>query len=131
MITLNKVLIVGNLTHEPELRFTPTGTKIANLRIAINRRFKDKEETCFITVVAWNKLAEVCVNYLKKGHAILVEGRLTQRNWQAEDKTNRSVVEINAESIEFLTKNEKSSHETANKESENEKQTENSISVDD
>ncbi|MGE5279596.1 MAG: single-stranded DNA-binding protein, partial [Deltaproteobacteria bacterium] len=71
MANLNKVLLIGNLTKDPELRYTPGGTAVANLRMAINRPYRDKsgenkKETCFITVVAWDKQAEVCNQYLHK-----------------------------------------------------------------
>ncbi|MCX7661422.1 MAG: single-stranded DNA-binding protein, partial [Candidatus Omnitrophica bacterium] len=72
MANLNKVFLMGNLTRDPELRYTPQGTAVVNLRLAVNRRFKDKnnnlkEETCFITVVVWDKQAESCNQFLRKG----------------------------------------------------------------
>jgi single-strand DNA-binding protein len=111
MNDLNKILITGNLTHNPEIRYTPSGVKTANLRIAIHRRFKipnsqeKKEETEFITAVVWEKLAENCVQYLKKGSKIFVEGRIQTRKYIDSHQVNQSVVEIRADSIEFLESN--------------------------
>ena len=106
MASLNRVLLMGNLTKDPELRYTPSGTPVANLRLAVNSTFKDqagqrKEETCFITVVVWSRQAETCTQYLKKGRAVFVEGRLISRSWEAEGKT-RSVMEVRADRVQFL-----------------------------
>ena len=106
MVSLNRVLLIGNLTKDPELRYTPSGTPVANLRLAVNSSFKDqsgarKEETCFVTIVVWSRQAEICQQYLKKGRAIFVEGRLLYRSWEAEGKT-RSTMEVRADRIQFL-----------------------------
>ncbi|MFP4520807.1 MAG: single-stranded DNA-binding protein [Fibrobacterota bacterium] len=106
---LNKVLIVGNLTKEPELRQTGTGTPVANFRIASSRRFRGssgewKEEVCYIGVVSWQKLAENCASHLKKGSAVLVEGELQSRSWETEDGSKRSTIEIHAHKVQFLDK---------------------------
>ena len=106
MASLNRVLLIGNLTKDPELRYTPSGTPVANLRLAVNSSFKDqagarKEETCFITVVVWSKQAEACNQYLKKGRPVFVEGRLIYRSWEAEGKT-RSTMEVRADRVQFL-----------------------------
>lgn len=107
MANLNKVLIIGNLTRDPELRYTPGGTAVANLRLATNRRYKDKsgelkQEVCYLTVVTWDKQAEVCNQYLHKGSPLFVEGRLQSRTWDGPDGKKRSVVEIRAERVQFL-----------------------------
>jgi single-strand DNA-binding protein len=107
MANLNKVLLIGNLTKDPELRYTPGGTAVANLRMATNRTFKDKtgetrQEACFLTVVAWDKQAEVCNQYLHKGSPLFVEGRLQSRSWDGPDGKKRSVIEVRAERIQFL-----------------------------
>ena len=106
MISLNRVLLIGNLTKDPELRYIPSGTPVANLRLAVNSSFKGqtgerKEETCFVTVIVWSKQAEICNQYLKKGRMIFVEGRLMSRSWEAEGKT-RSTMEIRADRVQFL-----------------------------
>jgi single-strand DNA-binding protein len=107
MANLNKVLLIGNLTKDPELRYTPNGTAVVNLRLAVNRRFKDrngelKDDTCFITVTAWDKQAEVCNQYLQKGRPVFIEGRLQTRSWETSDGQKRNVVEVRAERIQFL-----------------------------
>jgi len=106
MVSLNRVLLIGNLTKDPELRYTPSGTPVANLRLAVNSMFKDqsgqrKEETCYVTIVVWSKQAEICNQYLKKGRSVFVEGRLLYRSWEAEGKT-RSTMEVRADRVQFL-----------------------------
>ncbi len=107
MANLNKVFIIGNLTRDPELRYTPSGTAVANLRIAVNRRYKDrsgeaKQDVCYLTVVTWDKQAEVCNQYLQKGRPLFVEGRLQSRSWDGADGKKRNVIEIRAERVQFL-----------------------------
>lgn len=107
MASLNKVLLIGNLTKDPELRYTPNGTAVTNLRIAVNRKFKDrtgelKEDTCFVTVTAWDKQAEICNQYLQKGRAVFVEGILQSRSWETNDGQKRSTIDVRAERIQFL-----------------------------
>jgi single-strand DNA-binding protein len=107
MANLNKVLLIGNLTRDPELRYTPGGTAVVNLRMATNRRYKDKsgemkQEVCYITVVAWDKQAEVCNQYLHKGSPLFVEGRLQSRSWDGADGKKRTVIEVRAERVQFL-----------------------------
>ncbi len=107
MANLNKVLLIGNLTKDPELRYTPQGTAVVNLRLAVNRKFRTKnqelkEETCFITVVVWNKQAETCNQYLHKGSPVMVEGRLQSRSWEDSSGQKRSVLEVRADRVQFL-----------------------------
>ncbi len=107
MASLNKVLLIGNLTKDPELRYTPNGTAVTNLRIAVNRKFKDrsgelKEDTCFVTVTAWDKQAEICNQHLQKGRAVFVEGILQSRSWETSDGQKRSTIDVRAERIQFL-----------------------------
>jgi single-strand DNA-binding protein len=108
MASLNKVLLIGNLTKDPELRYTPQGTAVVNLRLAVNRRFKsrttqeNKEEVCFITVVAWDKQAETCNQYLHKGSSVFIEGRLQSRSWEDNQGQKRNVIEVRAERVQFL-----------------------------
>jgi len=108
MANFNKVILIGNLTKDPELRYTPNGTAVLNLRLAANHRFKDrsgelKQETCFITVVVWDKQAETCNQYLHKGSAVLVEGRLQSRNFQDSNGQNRSIIEVRSDRVVFLS----------------------------
>jgi single-strand DNA-binding protein len=107
MANLNRVFLIGNLTKDPELRYTPSGMAVSNLRLAINHRFKDKtgelkQDTCFINVVVWDKQAETCNQYLQKGRSVLIEGRLQSRSWQDNEGKNRSVVEVRADRVVFL-----------------------------
>jgi single-strand DNA-binding protein len=107
MATLNKVYLVGNLTKDPELRFIPSGQAVANLRMAVNRKWKDKqgewkEDVCYVTVVVWGKSAEACGENLQKGASVMVEGRLQSRSWETEDGQKRSVMEVVSERVQFL-----------------------------
>jgi single-strand DNA-binding protein len=108
MASLNKVFLIGNLTRDPEIRYTPSGAAVANLGLAVSRKFRDKaqelkEEVCFVTVVVWSKMAENCNQYLKKGSPLFVEGRLTLRTWEdAASGKKRNVIEVRAERVQFL-----------------------------
>lgn len=97
--SLNKVLLIGNLTRDPELRYTPQGTAVATFSIATNRQWKTesgemKDSAEFHRIVAWDKLAEICGKMLKKGTRTYVEGRLQTRTWQAQDGAQKSTTEI-------------------------------------
>ncbi|MFA4993535.1 MAG: single-stranded DNA-binding protein [Candidatus Omnitrophota bacterium] len=107
MASYNKVLLMGNLTKDPELRYTPQGTAVVNLRLAVNRKYRSKEqelkeEVCFITAVVWNKQAETCNQYLHKGSSVFVEGRLQSRSWEDNTGGKRSVIEVRAERVQFM-----------------------------
>ena len=109
---LNRVMIVGNLTRDPDLRATTAGVPVINFRIASNRRFKDnsgewREDVCYVGVVAWQKLAESCAARLSKGSAVYVEGELRSRTFDNGDGTKRNLLEIRAYHIQFLDKDEK------------------------
>lgn len=107
MANFNKVLLIGNLTKDPELRYTPQGTAVVNLRMAVNRRFRNrnqelKEEVCFLTVIVWDKQAEACNQYLHKGSPLFVEGRLQSRSWEDNAGQKRNTIEVRAERVQFL-----------------------------
>jgi single-strand DNA-binding protein len=109
MANLNKTFLIGNLTRDPELRYTPAGVAVANLGLAVNRRFRDKtgelkEDVCFLTVTVWDKQAEACCQYLKKGSPIFVEGVLQSRSWETPDGQKRSTIDVRAERVQFLGK---------------------------
>ena len=109
MPELNSVLIAGNLTKDPVFRNTSNGTPVVNFCIASNRKYRDsnsdwQEDVCYVGVVAWNKLADSCLERLKKGSAVLVDGELQTRAWKAEDGGTRSVLEVKARRIQFLNK---------------------------
>ncbi|MCL5746692.1 MAG: single-stranded DNA-binding protein [Patescibacteria group bacterium] len=97
--SLNRVQLIGNLTRDPELRYTPTGSAVCSFSIATNRTWttddgQKHEEADFHRVVAWNKLAEICSQFLVKGRKVYVEGRLSTRNWTAQDGQPRSTTEV-------------------------------------
>jgi single-strand DNA-binding protein len=104
----NKVILIGNLTRNPELRYTPNGTPVASLGLAVSRRYKQgddlKEEVCFVDIVVFGKQAEHCGQYLSKGNGVVVDGRLQQRRWETEDGQKRSKHEVVAQTITFLPK---------------------------
>ncbi|MDH4209397.1 MAG: single-stranded DNA-binding protein [Anaerolineae bacterium] len=106
MSGFNKVIMMGRLTRNPELRFTPSGTPVASFGLAVSRRFKQgdelKEEVCFVDIVVFGKQAEHCGQYLKKGNGVIVEGRLQQRRWKTEDGQKRSKHEIVAQTVTFM-----------------------------
>lgn len=98
--SLNKVMLIGNLTRDPELRYTPQGTAVCTLGVATNRRWMPsegsewREETEFHRIVAWQKLAEICAQLLSKGRKVYIEGRLQTRQWTSSDGTKRTTTEI-------------------------------------
>ncbi len=114
---MNKVVLAGNLTRDPELRYLPSGQPVCSFSIAINRKYQNssggeaKEETTFLRIVAWARLAEICNEYLKKGSSVLVDGRLQSRSWEA-DGVTKSSVEVVAGSVQFLSQKESSSSKT-------------------
>jgi single-strand DNA-binding protein len=109
MASLNKVLLMGNLTRPPELRYTPSGAAVADMRLAVSRNYttqsgEKRDETAFLTVIAWGKTAENCSEYLDKGSQILVEGRIQTRDWEGKDGQKRSATEIVAERVQFISR---------------------------
>jgi single-strand DNA-binding protein len=109
MASLNKVLLIGNLTRPPELRYTPSGTAVADLRLAVNRAYttqsgERREEACFLTVIVWGKQAESCGEYLDKGSEVFVEGRIQTRDWEGKDGQKRSATEVVAERVQFMSR---------------------------
>lgn len=108
MYSLNRAQIIGNLTRDPEMRFTPSGQGVCSFAIATNRRWRDKdgnnqEQTEFHDVVAWGKLAEIISQYAKKGNKIYIEGRLQTRSWDAQDGSKKYRTEIVTEDFVFLS----------------------------
>jgi single-strand DNA-binding protein len=102
-------MLIGRLTRDPEVRYIPSGAAVANLGLAVNRRYKDKsgewkDDTCFVTVVFWQKQAELAKQYLHKGSAVYVEGRLESRSWDTKEGEKRSTIEVRGDRIEFLDK---------------------------
>jgi single-strand DNA-binding protein len=113
MTSFNKVILMGNLTRDPEVRYTPNGSAVASFAIAVNRKYKQgeetKEEVSYIDIVVFGKQAENCGQYLNKGDAALIEGRLQQRRWDDKDTgQKRSKVEVAAQSVTFMPKRQSS-----------------------
>lgn len=103
---MNKAIIIGNLTKDCELRYTPSGVAVANFTLAVGRNFKNlqgEKETDFIPVVAYKQLAELCANYLDKGKKCCVEGRIQTRNYTNKDGQKVYITELIANEVEFLT----------------------------
>ena len=106
--SLNKVMLIGNLTKDPELRYTPSGTAVCSFRVATNRSWtpadggERKEETEFHRIVAWSKLAELCSQLLTKGRKVYVEGRLQTRSWESPEGDKRYATEVVAEDMVVL-----------------------------
>lgn len=106
MASLNKVILLGNLTRDPELRYTPSGTAVSTFGLAMNRRYRQgdewKEEVCFVDVVTYGRQAETAGEYLSKGSMALIEGRLQWRSWESETGQKRSKHEVVASNIQFM-----------------------------
>ncbi|MCX6997997.1 MAG: single-stranded DNA-binding protein [Kiritimatiellaeota bacterium] len=106
MVSLNRVFLAGNLTRDPEVRYTPTGTAVGDLNLAVNRTYlsegQQKKETCFIGVIVWGRLAEGCREQLSKGSPVLVEGLLQFDQWQTEGGEKHSRHLVRADRVEFL-----------------------------
>jgi single-strand DNA-binding protein len=105
---IHRVVLVGNLTKDPELRHTPSGTAVCSLRLAVNTRRKDSatgewtEKPNYFDITVWGNQGESCAQYLSKGRPVAVDGRLEWREWDAQDGTKRQAVEIIADSVQFL-----------------------------
>ena len=104
MVSFNRVVLAGNLTRDPELRFTQEGVPVASFSIAVNRVRSKSEAVDFFNVSCWRELGERVANHKKKGDPILVEGRLKYRSWQGPDGTKRSAVEVVADRVQFLSR---------------------------
>ena len=107
MASLNKVFLMGNLTRDPELRYTPSGTAVADLRVAVNDSYTDREgkrveRTLFVDVVVWQRQAETACEYLSKGRPILVEGRLQMDEWENQQGEKRTKIRVVAQRVQFL-----------------------------
>ena len=113
MANLNRVFLAGNLTRDPEVRYTPAGTAVTDLGLAVNDTYKTKtgetkETTTFVDIVVWGRQAETCGEYLSKGSPILMEGRLQLEQWQTESGEKRSRLRVHADRVQFLGRPKKS-----------------------
>lgn len=124
MASLNSVVLIGNLTREPELKFIPSGSAVCTMNLAINRQYvsngEKKEEVLFVKVNAWGKVAENCGKYLIKGSQVAVEGRLQMHQWEDKDGQKRSRIDVLATNVQFMSK-PKDSGKKEIEESENDK----------
>ena len=120
MAGFNKVILMGNLTRDPEIRYAPSGTPVANFGLAVNRKYRQgeevKEEVCFVDIVVFGKQAETCGQYLSKGNGALVEGRLQMRKFETKDGQKVTKHEVVAENIRFLPKRQDQGGESHPKE---------------
>jgi len=110
MASYNKVILMGNLTRDPELRYTQSGTPICSFGLAVNQKYKVNDEwrddTCFVDISVWSRQGENCNQYLSKGRPVLIEGRLKFSSWTAQDGQKRSKLEVVANSVTFLPSNQ-------------------------
>lgn len=118
MFSLNRAQLVGNLTRDPEMRYTPNGQAVCSFSVATNRRWRDKDgnqqdQTEFHNIVAWGKLAEIANQYLKKGNKVYIEGRLQTRSWEGQDGSKKNRTEIVTENMIFLSPKGASTSEDA------------------
>lgn len=106
MASFNKVILLGNLTRDPEMRYTPSGTPVASFGLAVNRRYRQgdeqKEEVCFVDISTFGRQAELAGEYLSKGRMALIEGRLQFRSWEDQNGQRRSKLDVVAERINFM-----------------------------
>lgn len=108
MASINSVVLVGNLTRDPELRHTPSGTAVCSLRLAVNTRRKDPasgqwtEKPNYFDITVWGQQGENCAQYLAKGRRVGIQGRLEWREWEAQDGGKRQAVEVIADTVQFL-----------------------------
>lgn len=106
MASFNEVLLMGNLTRDPELKFLANGTALCKFGLAVNRKYKSgeewKEDVCFVDITTWGKQAENCAAYLSKGRPVFLTGRLTMNQWETDDGQKRSKLEVTANNVQFL-----------------------------
>src|SRR5262245_48279149 len=107
MSNFNKVFLMGRLTRDPELRYTPQGTSVSDLGLAVNREYtlqngERRKETVFVDVTVWKKQAEICCQYLKKGSPIFIEGRLAMDSWEGQDGQKRTKMRVVADNFQFI-----------------------------
>lgn len=106
MPNFNKVLLMGNLTRDPELRFTPSGAAVCSFGLAVNRKYKQgddwKDEVCFVDITVWGKQGENCAQYLHKGSSAFIDGRLHFQSWETDGGQKRNKLEVVANTVQFL-----------------------------
>ena len=118
MASYNRVLLIGNLTRNPEIRYTPSGTAVSDLGLAVNETFKNKagetvEQVCFVDIVVWGRQAETTSEYLRKGSQVFVEGRLQLDQWENQQGEKRSKLRVRADRVQFLGSPDKGAEHAA------------------
>ncbi|PTY03289.1 single-stranded DNA-binding protein [Verrucomicrobia bacterium LW23] len=108
MPDLNKVMLMGNLTRDPEVRYTPKGTAVGELGIAINSSYRsqdgtNREEVCYVDIEVWDRQAETCRDYLRRGSPVFIEGRLKLDQWETKEGEKKSRLRVRAERVQFLS----------------------------
>jgi single-strand DNA-binding protein len=106
LASLNKIILIGRLTADPELRYTPSGAPVANFTVAVDRKFSKNDETDFIPIVAWRKLAEICNEFLHKGKLVAIEGRLQTRKYEDRDGNRRTAFDVVADDMQMLSRSD-------------------------
>lgn len=114
---LNRVILIGRLTHDPELKYTPNGVAVCKFTLAVNRKF-NRDETDFIDIVVWRGLAENCANYLNKGRLAAIEGRLQIRSYETQEGQKRKAAEVITDDVRFLDKGGSGSGSTSSRSTE-------------
>jgi single-strand DNA-binding protein len=117
--SFNRITLVGNLVRDPEIRYINSGAAVTKFTLAVNRRAKQQEETDFIDCVAWDKLAETCNTYLKKGMSVLVDGRLSIRSYETKEGEKRKAAEVVVSVMQMLDRANRNYGENANGHTEN------------
>lgn len=102
MAGFNRVILVGNLTKDPEIKYTPSGQQLAKFGLAVSRAFSKTNETDFFNIVAWGKLAEICGQYLHKGKQVLIEGEIQTRTYETQEGQKRYTFDIRANNMQML-----------------------------
>jgi len=109
MASLNKVFLIGNLTRKPDLRYTPSGTPVAEFGLAVNRNYttssgEKRRDTCFVEITVWRRKAEICYENLTKGSPVFIEGRLELDTWETRTGERRSKLRVVADTLQFLSR---------------------------
>lgn len=113
---MNKITLIGNLTHDPEVRSTPNGITVASFTIAVDRRFKDangEKKTDYYRILAWRQLGDTCAKFLAKGRKVAVVGEIQPRQYEAKDGTTRTSLDVQADEVEFLSPKQQGNDEPA------------------
>ena len=136
MASFNRVMLMGNLTRNPELKYTPSGTAVTDLGLAVNESFKNKagetvEQTCFVDVVVWGRQAETASEFLKKGSPAFIEGRLQFDQWENQEGEKRSKLRVRAERVQFLSSGASNGNNSSECQVDSEKVTAEDSSLDD